>query len=228
MINIHEPTFVMFGPPSRWKINEFLRAIDQVEPSTDHFLPDFSEFMSLLAKTHGKRDVYVLLDGLDGLPETISNVSGQQKILAEFMDWVCRRDIPGIFLKAFLFGELRPSAEEKYPDAKTVAIEWSRESLINLISRRFAAAMGITAKSSNMMGMVFIPDSHGLTGMLVDSVIEIYGRPNPREVLYLLTRVFAAHVQRCGPHGRLSKEDVLAGIVAYRLEIGQKRKQPPV
>ncbi|MBI1296782.1 hypothetical protein GC175_17650 [bacterium] len=150
--------------------------------------------------------IYLLIDGLDAAPETVTH-SGTLANVCDFIwqngaDWNERR----IFVKAFLPNETKDSMYQCYPEwmafANITAVNWNEELLVKMLTQRIHAATKGEFQSFNILAA---PDFD-----LVEREIVVSApRQLPRDVLFLTSEFLHSHVQRVKRQGiRLQMQDL--------------------
>lgn len=157
--------------------------------------------------------VYLLLDGVDGYPETLTSPTEALAVLAPLLQSAVEWSREKLFLKAFLPADLQSPIRASYPHLTSLAyfdkIDWKPEDTRELLNRRMEAAWGMAPASVNMLGT---PELDRLDQDLTDA-----GLTSPRDVLAAVEQILFAHVGRTGPTGKLTPNDVAIGLKQYRV-----------
>ncbi|MBC7226173.1 MAG: hypothetical protein H5T61_02950 [Thermoflexales bacterium] len=165
----------------------------------------------LLRGLLGFPSVYVLLDGLDGAPETIADPSAIAGCLKPLLQWAGEWAEERVFLKGFLPMEAQSPLEERFPDIFTPAcvsvIHWTPELLAEVIRRRVYVA---TEGAFGSLDALASPALRDIETLLAKTVY-----PLPREILVITRRVVEEHVRREGD-GLLAAMDIQAAIHWYQ------------
>lgn len=204
-----------YDPTARWpespdsrRLHHFRQALAETPALSQADKPadEFATWLDLLTGPLGFEAVYLLLDGVDAYPETQQDIEKQLALIASLLEqapaWAGQR----FFLKAFLPAELEPLLRRSFPGltaAATVSvIEWTPKLLIGLLNSRVQAA---TETAPATLDMLCYPGLRQASSQVVQMV-----QPLPREVLAFVERIFHEHLQRAGPTGKLTREDVEA------------------
>lgn len=167
--------------------------------------------------------IYLLIDGLDAGPETVSDtralIGSCQYIWRSLHQWAEER----VFVKAFLPSESakawQASYSEEYQSAKQVHIEWTEDLLVEMLARRIDAA---TQGHFSSFAAIATPDLMDVERQIVQAADQISG-PLPREVLSLLSHILLVAARRSTEPARLRYEDVEKGIRTYQLEMSTRQ-----
>lgn len=152
--------------------------------------------------------IYILLDGLDGSPET----STDPEVLLKACDYLWENGLTWakehIYIKAFLPNEVKETMAQRYPQwieqAQIANIQWTEEQLISMLQKRIEAA---TQGELQSLDILAAPDFTSVERRIV----EESAYPLPRDVLLLTSQLLICHVQRCGQYGqRIEERDLFA------------------
>jgi len=218
----YDPGAVWLSPPSERSLDEFRRTLEETPlPQERHEQEDpIAPWLDLLIGKLQFQAVYLLLDGVDAYPETIANPENALALLRPLLEQAEGWREQRLFVKAFLPTEMKTLVERAFPlltsRDNVVIIEWSRDSLLELLRRRVAAA---TSTEHASLDMIAEPGFRGVDLRVVRAV-----EPLPREVLAFTRRMLYSMRQRAGASGKLSPEDFEAALRWY--ETDRHKKQP--
>ncbi|MEM3646840.1 MAG: hypothetical protein QW334_01660, partial [Thermofilum sp.] len=169
----------------------------------------WAQFKKLLRSLLTFPSIYVLVDGLDGAPETIADPSAIARFLEPLFRWSEEWAEERVFLKAFLPAEARPLLEGRFPNvfASAHTIHWTPDLLAEVIRRRVYVA---TEGSFGSLDALASPALRDIETLLAKTVIPI-----PREMLVLTRRVLEEHVQLAGYNSLIGEEEVEKAIQWY-------------
>lgn len=215
-----DPTFVLPDPPEAATLLRWCDVLDDAPAGEPRPLPAarWDSLCGLLLDTLGFRSVYILLDGLDAAPETITDAQAMVDCLASLMplanDWAGRR----VFVKGFLPIEAQAPLEDQFTstfaNTHSATIHWTPALLAEVIRRRVYVA------SEGDFGSLDAIASPGLRD--VETILAKAVLPLPREMLVLTQRVLEEHVMREGSEGRIKEHDVDTAIQWYNIH------KPPI
>jgi hypothetical protein len=165
----------------------------------------------LLLRTLDFRSVYILIDGLDAAPETVSNAEAAAGCLAPVMplvsDWADQR----IFVKGFLPLEMQDVLPERFTSAfvraKVAKMRWEPPLLAEVVRRRVYVA------SEGAFGSLDAIASPGLQD--VETILAESSLPLPREMLVLTRRMLQEHIWRDENGERIQEKDLKLAIEWY-------------
>lgn len=150
--------------------------------------------------------VYILVDGLDGAPETARHPSALARACASLWQQIVAWNNEHIYIKAFLpqeaEAELRRSAPELFALSRTVNIVWSERLLAEMLTQRIGVA---TQQEYQSFAAIAVRDFAEIEPRLVREA-----GLRPRNVLRLTQALLRHHVRLLGPTGRLTEQDFLA------------------
>jgi len=216
----YDPTAHWPKPPTPTVIREFCRAVETTTPAAKRISPNdaFNLWQELLLESLGFEAVYLLLDGVDAYPETLTGGQEALAVLRPLLEWAGDLSGKKVYLKAFLSAELEAPLTEAFPALITKAniarIEWTPELLANLLKRRLETA---TEAAPASLDMLAYPGMRNTDQRVVEAV---KGKPFPREVLSFVERLFLEHIQRVGqPAGKLTRQDLEAADAWYRANL---------
>ena len=168
-----------------------------------------------LVRALGFRSTFLLVDGIDGVPETIDNPAAA----VAFVAWLFEQAAPWreaqLYVKAFLPTETAPLLE---PALRRASIRhwqlvWTPDLLAEVIRRRIFAA---TEGDYGSLDAISSPALRDVETLLAKRVM-----PLPREMLVLTRYILLALCERAGTDGtgtvgRLEAGDLDAGLAAYQ------------
>lgn len=211
-----DPAFIIPNPPApadlmRWCDALEAAAEDDVSPPPEE---RWTQLKKLL-QNMGFPSIYILLDGLDGAPETVADPSSivlfLEPLLRRAKMWAEER----VFLKGFLPLEVRPLLEDRFQDIDNIfdptrvsAIHWTPDLLAEVVRRRVYVA---TEGAFGSLDALASPALRDIETLLAKTVY-----PLPREMLVITRRVIEEHLRR-GGNGLLTAADVQAAIQWYRM-----------
>lgn len=225
LARLYDPTAQWAMKPDQEALRAFRQALLGTEPLSDKAGQDmegrFNEWIDLLLGPLEFEAIYLLVDGVDAYPETAQDAEQALGVLKPLLErasgWQERR----LFLKGFLQEDLASPLKEAFPSltsgAKLVRIQWTPKLLRRLIQRRMEAALNLAPA-----GLGMLCDRRLRLRGVEDLVVEAV-EPSPREVLVFVERMFYEHVQRAGPGGRLTLEDLAAARRWYEQDRGPVR-----
>jgi hypothetical protein len=198
------------APPSPYEVRALCAALERIPPVRD--IPPawqrFQDLIHLLLNVLDFEAVYLLVDGVDAFPETISEPHTAMMVLKPLFEqtdaWAKQR----VFLKLFLPTELRRALPRQLTKrAKVAIIEWKPESLVKVLHTRLRAA---SRGEFDSLDAISAPSLRDAETELLAAV-----PPVPRELLVLINRAIIEHIRRAGPSGGLVPEDVKAAKLWY-------------
>ncbi len=178
----------------------------------------FEELTQLLLESLDYEAIYLLVDGVDAYPETMAQPSEGISILNWLLSNVPKWAARQIFVKFFLPNELKNEIRKQLTShVKIGIIEWSRDSLSEIIRRRLSVA------SDGLFDSLDAISDPGLRS--AEETLAYASRPRvPREVLMLTEQLLVEHVQRCGARDKLEFQDLELALAWYGR---QATGQPP-
>lgn len=207
-----DPAFVLRNPPSPEEIMRWADALEAAAGGSPPPSPEerWAQFKKLLRSLLTFPSIYVLVDGLDGAPETIADPSAIARFLEPLFRWAEEWAEERVFLKAFLPAEARPLLEDRFPNvfASAHTIHWTPDLLAEVIRRRVYVA---TEGSFGSLDALASPALRDIEALLAEIVY-----PLPREILVITRQVIKEHAQREG-YGLLTPKDIQAAIHWYQM-----------
>ncbi len=208
-----DPAFIIQNPPSPADLMKWCDALEAAVG--DEVPPPLVERWTLLKELLqdlGFPSIYVLLDGLDGAPETVASPSSAALCLEPLVRRAERWAEERVFLKGFLPAEAQPLLEDRFRNlfapARVSVIHWTPDLLAEVIRRRVYVATEGTFGSLDALASPALRDIETLLAKTV--------YPLPREMLVITRRVIEEHLRR-GRDGLLTSEDVQSAIQWYRV-----------
>lgn len=196
----HDLHFKMPKHPKAEAIAEFCKQVKTTTPAESH-IDNIADLITLL-KSLRYSNAFLILDGLDSLPETLNDPEMQMGLVRPLLE----KTVPGLHIKAAFPDVMKQLFGERYPRLTPGIIEirpWTEDGLKDLLNQRMAVATQIGSVS---LDMICDPGLRKLAEKIVREVVETVG-PNPREVLFLTNKVLEAHIYKSGPIGKITKED---------------------
>jgi hypothetical protein len=199
------------APPSPYEVRALCAALERIPPVRD--IPPasqrFHDLIHLLLNVLDFEAVYLLVDGVDAFPETISEPHTAMTVLKPLLERMDAWAEQQVFLKLFLPTELRRALPRRRltKRAKVAIIEWKPESLVKVLHTRLRAA---SRGEFDSLDAISAPSLRDAETELLAAV-----PPVPRELLVLINRAIIEHIRRAGPSGGLAPEDVKAAKLWY-------------
>lgn len=176
--------------------------------------PDIHQFASLVLNNLKQDAIYLLVDIPGSLEPSLAH-----HIALTFLNQANALQTSNITTKAFFPSNLRNNLRREFPklDRFSTEIAWTKEKLAEMINQRLRTAIN---RGFISLSYLSNPSFRGeIESSLVD-IVSSQGENNPRQVLTLVHHLFLAHLQRCGPTGKLSSGDRDQGISSYLKERG--------
>ena len=208
-----DPAFILRNPPAPADLMKWCDALEAVA-GDDVPPPPVERWMQLkeVLQDLGFPSIYILLDGLDGAPETVANPSSIASFLEPLLRWAEEWAKERLFLKAFLPAEAQPLLEDRFrglvAPTRVSVIHWTPDLLAEVIRRRVYVA---TEGAFGSLDALASPALRDIETLLAKTVY-----PLPREMLVITRRVIEEHLRR-GGDGLLTSEDVQSAIQWYRV-----------
>jgi hypothetical protein len=209
----YDPTAYWSSPPSPGEFGEFRDAFLAQAPAFGTSEPVSIElWQKMLLETLGFEAIYLLLDGVDAYPETLSQPEQTTRLLGPLWRLARTWSFEGMYLKAFLPIELKDEAalRDLTPRPTIVIISWNVDRLHQMLQLRLEAASPTGPDSLDGLASLNLP---GLQADLVEAVEST--SPLPRNLLELVERLFFEHVRRAGTSGPINAQDVEAALASY-------------
>lgn len=209
---ILDPAFVLRNPPDPEAMLEWCDALDAASGESSPSSPaewwaELKDVLRMLAFPA----IYVLVDGLDGAPETIASPQAIAHCLEPLLQWAEEWAEERIFLKAFLPTEAQSPLGERFPEiftpARVSTINWTPDLLAEVVRRRVYVATEGTFGSLDALASPALRDIETLLAKTV--------HPLPREMLLITRRLIEEHIRR-GGGGLFDLEDLYATIQWYQ------------
>ncbi len=181
----------------------------------DPFVLTNNVFGFLLKKFH-YQSVHLLVDGLDGFPETDQEPARGAEWLREWLEGVTQVFPAEVRVKMFITPELNPyrfNWNGHLPfEMRQTRLEWRGSMLVQMLRYRLQVASNELYGS---MDALCSDDIKGLDERLIDFLKE-NARLLPRELLVLARAVTVAHVHRDPASLYITEEDIQAGFERCR------------
>lgn len=173
----------------------------------------FDAQVSIIRLATGQPVIDLLVDGIDGAPETFSNAESQVEWLAPLIEQAPRWSAQQIYLKAFVPSKTRVTLRERFDKELSAfgetEITWTTAKLAELLRQRIYAASG---GQVNSLDAYASPDLANIETRIVESVV-----PLPREALLLTSRILDNYAARVGSSlGSIEFLDVEQAIDWYK------------
>lgn len=169
-----------------------------------------------LTKAIGFRSIFLLVDGVDALPETIHDA----KATATQVDWLLAQaplwQKTGVILKCFLPSETESPLRDTLVNhgISYSRLEWTPDLLADVIRRRIYAATNGEYGSLDAICAASLRD--------VDTRLAKQVIPLPREIVVLTRYVLQALFERTGGNpDHIEPEDIEDGLLKYRQTVMQ-------
>ena len=167
-------------------------------------------FAELLLGPLGFSAVYLLVDGVDGFPETADSPAATAALLDPLMSRSRSLGEDGIFLKGFFPTEAATALADSISPRQSlhqVTIAWSPQLLAEVLRQRIYVA---TAGEFGSLDAISAPGLRDAETRIARAV-----KPLPREMLVLVNRLIWERVHRSGNLGQLNEDDLQAAIEWY-------------
>lgn len=212
----HDPHFHSFNLPSAESLRGFAQSIRETSQTAQHS-DTHIERMGFLLEILKKKGLVVLVDGVKEWPEE----DGEGEAIMSLLDFLAK--IEGIDAKfmAFLPVEWNKLVKRRFPKVPRQSIRWKTKDLHGLIAKRVSAGVGIDAS----LGIICNPSVTNWNRKLATKA-EVDGKPNPREMLYLLKLAIEFRNQRSRSfmEWNLSDQDFQNAINKYKKQTKQSSK----
>lgn len=167
---------------------------------------DLSLWLEFICGPLSFEAVFLLLDGVDALPNTIAHPEWTLDLLAPLWELASAWSRQALYLKAFLPIEFESEAALRdltpRPSA-VIMMNWTAKKLAEMLELRLEAVSRIEDVSLAHLS------ERGLKGVEASLVEAVMARsPLPRELLVLTERLLEEHVNRDGPTGRITAQDL--------------------
>ncbi|MBI4671950.1 MAG: hypothetical protein HY741_09840 [Chloroflexi bacterium] len=224
-------TYLLPEVASRAQILELCNALEKsvAVSALDVSLPAqerFEQQVAIILSTTRLPALDLLVDGIDGAPETFANSERQADWLAPLVaqapQWLDRQ----VYLKAFAPTDVRATLERRLTNQLTgfdqTELIWTAESLAELLRRRIYSA---SSGQVNSLDAYANPSLSNIEGLITQSIV-----PLPREALLLTSRVLDNYAERVGNSpGSIELQDVERAIAWYEQDrewVGAARALP--
>jgi hypothetical protein len=185
-----------------------------VSSSTGQF--SFLELCDLIMNAFQAREIFVLLDGLDGSTESkrfLERTAGWVLPLFEAAQgWEARR----IFLKAFLTTEILPALSEQLRqweiDLPTSSIQWDDTLLAEVVRLRVSAASETRFSSLDGISALDLRETELQIARQLPESLKL-----PREIILIVQQTLRHSLERrqAGQPAQIQRQDVLAALDWY-------------
>ncbi len=217
LLEIFDPTFMLPDPPDASTLLHLCDALGSLA-SARASLPSpkecWRQLVDLLLTSLGFRSIYILIDGLDAVPETATNTETAVGCLSTLLPMIDRWSEQHIFVKGYFPEEVQSPLTTRFPvlleRSYAATIRWTPALLADVVRRRvYVASQG----AFGSLDAVASPATRDIETTLAKMVI-----PLPREMLVLTQRVLWEHVARDGATGTILPEDIDAAVAWYRAQ----------
>lgn len=208
-----DSTFILRDAPDPQTLLQWCDALGVISEDSPLSLPAerWADLKELLLNVLSFPTIYILADGFDGAPETITDPVAVVECLRSLLPLAEEWAEEGVFLKAFLPAEAFPLLAERFPKeftpARTSVICWTPDLLAEVIRRRVYVA------TEGAFGSLDAVASHALRD--IETTLAKAVLSAPREILVLARRVVEEHIRRDGCVGLISEEDLEAALHWY-------------
>lgn len=146
--------------------------------------------------------LYILVDGLDFTGETQIDPLKAFRFLETLLEQLPALDGGKTFVKAFLPLEHRDFLREALfqTPARSLELEWDEEGLREILRLRLLAASKGDVESLEAISSPPLRDLDSL-------ILQACPHPLPRELIFLVSRLFDLHLRRKGPTGLIDSQD---------------------
>jgi hypothetical protein len=201
--------------PDLESLNSLLDALSATvaAPKASSPIERWQLVQELLLSVLSMDGIYILVDGLDGAPETASDPD----VLLNVCDYLWQNGLvwaqDKVFIKAFLPNEVKDTMECRYPTwfrhANIANIHWTEDLLVSMLEARIKAATEGELQSFDILAA---PDFASVERQIVAASPH----PLPRDVLLLTSELLSCHLRRCKQYGqRLEEQDLLAAVQSF-------------
>ncbi|MGC9398237.1 MAG: hypothetical protein ACP5HM_03785 [Anaerolineae bacterium] len=209
------PAFALPDPPKPDTLREWCRAIEATPSAEDRPESAATRWEALLAAlldTLHVRSLYILLDGLDAVPETYLDADNVVAVLDPWIPHLFTWAEQGIYVKGFLPLATHRTLQQRCPEAfaaqRCAFLTWSPALLSEVVRRRVYVA------SEGAFGSLDAIASPGLRD--VETLLAEAVEPLPREMLVLTRDMLQFHLRRAGREGYLEEKDIEQAIERYQ------------
>ena len=173
----------------------------------------FNAQLSLIHSTTGQTVIDLLVDGIDGAPESFADPQSQVEWLAPLVEQSPRWNAQQIYLKAFVPIKTRAALRERFKNALTTfgetEITWTTDKLVELLRQRIYAATG---GHVNSLDAYASPDLANIETRIAENIVQL-----PREALLLTSRVLDHYAARVGDApASIEPTDIEQAIAWYK------------
>jgi hypothetical protein len=212
-------TYARVSPPGDLALNEFCTTLEALLPEQSASQPAprawFDQLTSILLEVLPFQSIFVLVDGLDALPETGTDPIVAAQSIAWMVGQAPAWAEQQIFLKGFLPEDTHNPLVDRLPTAmesiRQSQIEWTPERLAEVIRKRILVASN---GQFNSLDAVCSQDLYD-----VDQRLASVAKRLPREIILLARRVLIAYAARTqGSGGWIEAEDIDTAIAWYRAQ----------
>ena len=160
-----------------------------------------------LVKTVGFDALFILVDNVDGLPETDGNPHACATLLSALVGTASLMSLPGVFFKFFLPPDTKPLLDRfrafSIEQVRPVRVDWQDEKLHQVLQERLKAA---TQEGRPPITSLDAVSEERLRGK-IDRELMRYSK-TPRDLMLLGKEVFRAHIRRSPEKAYITVEDL--------------------
>jgi hypothetical protein len=196
-----------YRPRVRFVANLLAQDVDEVslnELSPTRLLKKFRD----LTNKVGFEAIFILVDNIDGLPETDNDPQASATLLRPLIGTAALMNLPGIFFKLFLPLETKSLIEQCQYKAfrrghiNSIVVEWTHERLLRILRKRLA---GATANKHKITSLDRLCEA-GLRGKIDNKLVAL--ADTPRELLVLAGDLLKIHIHRSYDNVYITGEDL--------------------
>jgi hypothetical protein len=217
LLDIFDPTFILPDPPNALVLQQLCNSL-RAQSAKAIALPDpierWNHLVDVLLRILGFRAIYILIDGLDAVQETATDVKTAVECLATLLPLIDEWQTQPLFIKGYLPQDTRDYLTARFPSlvthAQTATIQWTPALLAEVVRRRVYVASEGAFGSLDAIASPAIRD--------LETVLAKIAFPLPREMLVLTQRVLVEHINRFGATGIIQPEDVDAALAWYQAQ----------
>jgi len=178
----------------------------------------------LVTGSAGFGALFILVDNVDGLPQTDGNPQACVKLLSHLIGTASLMSLPGVFFKFFLPLDTKPLLERirafQIRQVRSVEIEWSDDKLLAVLQARLSAA---TQEGKALITSLDAVSEERLRGR-IDRELTKYSE-TPRDVLLLGQEAFRAHIRQSPDKDYITVEDFDLALKPVRDRERLQRRQ---
>ena len=191
-----------------------LPALRQEEKRLSESYKHQLELLAALLPSIGLQSIYILIDKADESERTGNNAESTYLLLKPLLTDLELLALKGYGFKFFVWDQILPYfRRDARPDrVAQYTLEWKRETLEEVLSRRLAAF-----SNGNIRSFSSLMDSD--PGYPVDSIICLIANRSPRNVIRICEKIFAVQAELDAGATRVTPQAVERGIDMYCLQV---------